>query len=237
MIDSQTILAIIPARGQSKQVPRKNIRAVNGKPLIAWTIEAARKSAYIDRLILSSEDAEIIRVAEKLGCEVPFVRPSELAADDTPGILPVLHAIENMPRKYDLVMLLQPTSPLRTTEDIDGCLAFFAQTTAPACVSVVRADKSPYWHYRVTGNDHLLQPLLPADLGDRPRQLLPETVLLNGAIYLARTPWLMKTRTFVTEQTSAYRMPKERSIDIDSELDFALLASLLKKPEQQNASG
>lgn len=117
------ILAIIPARGGSKGVPRKNIRDLAGKPLIAWTIEEAKKSKYITRLILSSEDEEIIEAAKKYGCEVPFVRPIELAQDNTPGIEPVLHAIEKCPG-YDYVLLLQPTSPLRTVEDIDGCIEF-----------------------------------------------------------------------------------------------------------------
>ncbi|MEH2097772.1 acylneuraminate cytidylyltransferase family protein, partial [Nostoc sp.] len=121
MIHGKKVLAIIPARGGSKAVPRKNIREIGGKPLIAWTIEEAKKSQYIDRLILSSEDDEIISIAQKWGCEIAFKRPVELAQDDTPGIAPVLHALNQLPI-YDYVVLLQPTSPLRQVIDIDGCI-------------------------------------------------------------------------------------------------------------------
>ncbi len=114
MIAGKTVLAIIPARGGSKGVPRKNIRLLAGKPLIVWTIDEAKKSKYIDRFILSSEDDEIIKIAREYGCEVPFKRPIELAQDDTPGIEPVIHAINTLEDKYDYVVLLQPTSPLRT---------------------------------------------------------------------------------------------------------------------------
>lgn len=118
-----TFLAIIPARGGSKGVPRKNIRNLAGKPLIAWTIEEAKKSKYINRVILSSDDNEIIEIAKNYNCEVPFVRPKNIAEDNTPGIDPVLHAIKQCPG-YDYVVLLQPTSPLRTVEDIDGCIRY-----------------------------------------------------------------------------------------------------------------
>lgn len=121
MINNKKILAIIPARGGSKGLPRKNIRELAGKPLIAWTIEAGRKSKYIDRLIVSSEDFEIIEVAKKYGAEIPFVRPKHLAEDESLGLDPVFHALRELPG-YDIVVLLQPTSPLRLTEDIDACI-------------------------------------------------------------------------------------------------------------------
>lgn len=116
-----TFLAVIPARGGSKGIPRKNIREIAGKPLIAWSIEEAKKSKYITKLILSSDDKEIIDVAKQYGCEAPFVRPKALAADETPGVDPILHAIEQCPG-YDYVVVLQPTSPLRTVENIDGAI-------------------------------------------------------------------------------------------------------------------
>ena len=119
-------IVIIPARGGSKGVPRKNIRELAGKPLIAWTIEAAKKSKYIDRLILSSEDPEIIEVAKAFDCEVPFVRPFELAQDDTPGIEVVLDAVKRCPG-YTHVLLLQPTSPFRTHKHIDAFIEDFNQ--------------------------------------------------------------------------------------------------------------
>jgi CMP-N,N'-diacetyllegionaminic acid synthase len=147
MINGKTILGIIPARGGSKGIPRKNLIIFGGKPLMAWTIEAGLQSHYIDRLILSSEDEEIIAVAREWGCEVPFIRPAELSRDDTPGIEPVIHAIKTLKTSYDYIILLQPTSPLRSAEDIDDCINYCIQAKAVSCVSVTVAQPSPYWMY------------------------------------------------------------------------------------------
>jgi CMP-N,N'-diacetyllegionaminic acid synthase len=219
MIDGKTILAIIPARGGSKGVPRKNIRQVGGKPLIAWTIHEAKHSKYIDRLILSSEDSEIIEVAQSLGCEAPFVRPAELARDDTPGIDPVIHAIDYFP-KYDIVVLLQPTSPLRNTADIDGCIKYFASKHANVCVSVTASKENPYWMYKF-GNLGTLQAVThPDTMPARRRQDLPAIYLLNGAVYVANCSWLREQKNFLSEETLGYVMPRERSLDIDTEEDL-----------------
>src|SRR5262245_25182815 len=122
MIDAKRVLGLITARGGSKGVPRKNVRPLGGKPLLAWTIEAARNAPVIDRLILSSDDAEIIEVARAWGCEVPFVRPPELATDTADSVEVVRHALSTLGEDYDYVVLLQPTSPLRTGEDIENCV-------------------------------------------------------------------------------------------------------------------
>jgi len=225
MIDGRSVLAVITARGGSKGVPRKNIRLVGGKPLIAWTIAAGLGSSYIDRLVLSSDDAEIIRVAESWGCEAPFVRPAELARDDTPGIAPVLHAIETL-GSYDYVVLLQPTSPLRSAADIDGCLEHCARSGFSACVSVTEPDKSPYWMYTLDAAGRM-QPLMEEGGGFTRRQDLPQVYSLNGAVYVADCRWLERNRTFISPETGAYRMPRERSIDIDSETDLAFANFIL----------
>lgn len=224
MINNKSVLAIIPARGGSKGVFKKNIRQVGGKPLIAWSITEAMKSRYIDKLILSSEDEEIIKVAEVNGCEVPFVRPYELALDDTPGIDPVLHAMEMLPG-YDYIVLLQPTSPLRTVEDIDQCIELCVSYSAQSCVSVTEPDKSPYWMYTIQ-KDGILEPLLSTPFVTR-RQDLPHVYSLNGAVYAAESQWLAQNKTFLTEGTLAYVMPKERSLDIDTELDLKICDFLL----------
>lgn len=224
MIADKSVLAVIPARGGSKGVPRKNIRDVAGKPLIAWTIEMAKKSQYIDRLILSSDDAEIIEVAQKWGCEVPFVRPATLAQDETPGIDPVIHAIQTLSEKYDLVVLLQATSPLRTVEDVDGCISQLVESGAKACVSVVEPDKSPYWMYRIDDNKRLV-PLL--EQGYERRQDLPETYALNGAVYVAECVWLESTKSFISPETTAYVMHESHSLDIDTETDLTISAFIL----------
>ncbi|VBB05531.1 acylneuraminate cytidylyltransferase [Lucifera butyrica] len=225
MIENKSVLAIIPARGGSKEIPRKNIAAVGGKPLIVWTIEAAQKSKYIDRLILSSDDDEIMTAARKWGCEVPFKRPPELARDDTPGIEPVLHALTSLPG-YDYVVLLQPTSPLRSPEDIDGCIELCVGHRANACVTVTEPDKSPYWMF-YTDKQGFLQPVLPMDTIASRRQDLPSVYALNGAVYVAHTSWLLKKKSFLTAETLAYKMPKKRSIDIDTETDLLFVSFLL----------
>ncbi|WP_018132198.1 acylneuraminate cytidylyltransferase family protein [Effusibacillus pohliae] len=225
MIEGKTVLAIIPARGGSKGVPRKNIRCVAGKPLVAWTIEEAKKSKYIDRLILSSEDPEIISIAREWGCEVPFVRPYELAQDDTPGIEPVLHAMQVLPEEYDYVVLLQPTSPLRTAQDIDGCIERCIQQSANACVTLTESEKSPCWMY-VLENDHRMTPLLVTETAPTRRQDAAKVYVLNGAVYVAKSDWLLKQRTFLTYETVGYLMPKERSLDIDTEFDMVLFEIL-----------
>lgn len=225
MIKGYTVLAIIPARGGSKGVPRKNIREIAGKPLIAWTIEAAKKSVYIDKLILSSEDREIIDVALRWGCEVPFVRPEELAKDDTPGMDPILHAIQKI-EKYDFVVLLQPTSPLRNTSDIDKCIELCLKKDSNACVSVSETEKSPYWMFTLEENNQMTPIFKDKETNVR-RQDLPTFVTLNGAVYVAKSDWLLVNKKFLTSETIAYEMPKERSIDIDSEFDLRIAEAML----------
>lgn len=227
MIGNKTVLAIIPARGGSKGVPRKNIREVAGKPLIAWTIESARKSKYIDRLILSSDDAEIIAVAREWGCDVPFVRPAELSQDDTPGIEPVIHAIKALPG-YDYVVLLQPTSPLRTVENIDKSIEICLGKHATACVSVTEPDKSPFWMFTVDA-DGKMRKLLESETSIACRQDLPPVYALNGAVYVADSRTIVETHTFVTETTVPYIMSKNNSIDIDTEEDLIVAEVFLKR--------
>lgn len=226
MIEGKKVLAVIPARGGSKGVPRKNIREVGGKPLIAWTIESAKKSSYIDRLIVSSEDAEIIDTCQKWGCEAPFVRPIELAQDDTPGVEPVLHAVETLNEKYDYVVLLQPTSPLRTTKDIDGCIELCHIQGASSCVTVCESAKSPYWMYRLDEKNSLCK-LFSGDFVNVRRQDLPKVYVLNGAVYVVTVEWLKHVKSLVGDTTQAYIMPSERSLDVDTEFDLQFLEYLL----------
>ena len=228
MIHGKKILGVIPARGGSKGLPGKNIRTLAGKPLIAWTIEEAKKSAFIDRLILSSEDQEIIRVAKVWDCEVPFVRPFELAADETPGIEPVLHALEALPESYDYVIVLQPTSPLRSVIDIDNCIRMSLEHGACSCVSVTEVDKSPYWMFKIDDTDRLT-PLFPGMSLTSRRQDLPVVYALNGAVYVAECSWLKENKTLVADETLGLVMPKERSVDVDTELDLHFLEFLLSR--------
>lgn len=220
------ILALIPARGGSKGIPRKNIKSIAGKPLIAWTIEAALCSRVLDAVVVSTEDEEIAEVARQWGAQVPFRRPAELARDDTPGINPVLHALEQLPN-FDAVLLLQPTSPLRTTEDIDACIGLAQDMQAPSVVSVSEPGKHPYWMYRL-GADQRLQTLIDVPPISR-RQELPPVYAVNGALYYIRADWLRQHHAFVTTETVAYVMPPERSVDMDTLLDWKLAEMLLKE--------
>lgn len=217
-------LGLIPARGGSKGIPRKNIRLMAGKPLIAWTIEAALCSTRLDAVVVSTDDEEIAEVSRAVGAQVPFIRPAELAADDTPGIDPVLHAMGMLPQ-YDAVLLLQPTSPLRTTEDIDGLLSLAAATGAKSVVSVCEPEDHPFWMYRL-GTDRRLERLIETPDIAR-RQDLPPVFALNGAMYFAHVDCLHRRRGFVGAETLGYPMPVERSVDIDGPLDWRIAELLL----------
>ena len=215
MINNKSVLAIITARGGSKGMLGKNMKPLVGKPLVGWTIDSAKKSKYIDRLILSSDNEEIIAYAKSIGCEVPFVRPAELAQDSTPGIAPVIHAIETLPEKYDYIVLLQPTVPFRSQEDIDGCIETCV-AKFKSCVTISET-KSPFWTY-IISEEGLLNPLL--GINDHRRQELPTAYIINGAVYVSERETLIANNTFLTLTTGAYVMPKNRSVDIDDELDL-----------------
>jgi CMP-N,N'-diacetyllegionaminic acid synthase len=230
MIRNKTVLAIIPARGGSKGLSGKNIKPVGGKPLIAWTIEAALASKFIDRVVLSSDDEDIINTAKHYGCEVPFVRPAELAQDDSPAIDTVLHALDHLPH-YDITVLLQPTCPLRSSNDIDTALTTMLSNNAKSCVSVTIPNKSPYWMYVVNGYQRL-KPLLDKEFTAKQRQDLPDVYILNGAIYTIYTDILFNTRNFVPDGTVPFIMPKERSVDVDYQMDLDFVEFLLHKYPQ-----
>lgn len=217
--------ALIPARGGSKGIPRKNIKYIGGKPLIAWTIETALRSKCLQSVVVSTEDPEIAEVALRAGAKVPFMRPLELAQDHTPGVDPVLHAIDLLPQ-FDSVLLLQPTSPLRTTADIDACLTLANERRAPSVVSVSEPDTHPYWTYRLA-EGQTLQPLLASAPVTR-RQDLPRVVAVNGALYFAKADWLRRNGSLVGRETLAYEMPRERSIDLDTLLDWKFAELLLR---------
>lgn len=224
--DGVKLLGLIPARGGSKGIPRKNIKLMAGKPLIAWTIEAALKSSRLASIVVSTDDQEISDVARSHGAEVPFMRPSVLAQDDTPGVDPVLHALEALP-EFDAVLLMQPTSPLRTVDDIEGCIQFAERTEAGCVVSVAQPTQHPYWMYRIDADQHL-RPFVAAEHVTS-RQELPPIYIANGALYFARREWLQSRRTFIAADTFGYVMPAERSVDLDSPLDWKLVELLLKE--------
>lgn len=229
MIGQRQVLAVIPARGGSKGLPGKNILPVGGKPLISYTIDAARSSPSIDRLILSSDDQAIMDAAREWGCEVPFRRPGALATDTATTIDVILHALDELPG-YEVVVVLQPTSPLRTGHDIDEACRVFLESGAPACVSVSPVEQSPYWMYTV-GERNRLQPVVPQRPASTRRQDLPTVYAPNGAVYIADAGWLREERAFITDETVPYVMPAARSIDIDNAEDLEAFRARLSQTD------
>jgi N-acylneuraminate cytidylyltransferase/CMP-N,N'-diacetyllegionaminic acid synthase len=231
MYKGKTILALIPARGGSKGVPRKNIKLLLDKPLIAYTIEAALQVDFIDKVIVSTDDLEIAQISREYGAEVPFLRPYELATDEARSIDVILHAMDWMEKKhgaFNLILLLQPTSPFRNSEDIKTALDIFFKKNAKAVVSVCEAEHSPLWMN--TLNDDLnMKDFIRKDILNKNRQELGKYYRINGAIYIAEWDYLKQNKTFFGDKTYAYIMPKERSIDIDTEMDFKFAEFLINR--------
>ena len=236
MVRAPTILGMIPARGGSKRLPRKNIASVGGRPLIGWTIAAALESGALDRIVTSTEDEEIAQVARSLGSEIPFLRPQELAGDSTSSMDVVLHMINELRDRGaylpEYLMLLQPTSPLRNAQDIRNVAEMAITRNADAVVSVSALHRHPDGMKTITA-DGRLKPFLTDLCACTRAQDLPPIYTLNGALYLARTRLLLAGKGFVEEYTYAYEMPVSRSIDIDSAWDL-YLADLIIRHGLQN---
>jgi CMP-N-acetylneuraminic acid synthetase len=224
-----TTLGIVTARGGSKGIPGKNLKLLVGKPLLAYTVEAALASQAIDRLMLSTDDAEIAEVGRALGCEVPFMRPAELARDETPHLPVILHAAGWMERhaayRPDAVLILQPTSPLRSADDIRASLALLEQSGADSVVSVspVSAHAHPLRMLRVNTQGEAVLFVTGQPVRERihRRQDLPEAWVLNGAIYACRTRVLRAAEpSLYGDRVVAYRMSAVRGLSIDDPRDW-----------------
>jgi len=229
MYKNKKIIAIIPARGGSKRVPRKNIRILAGKPLIAYTIEGAKNSKYISRILVSTEDKKISQISRKMGAEV-IARPKKLTKDTTPTIDVILHALNFLKGKEgyvpELVVLLQPTSPFRTSEDIDKSIELFMNTSnCLSLISVTEFENPPFWALKVEKNS--LKPVFGKKYFRMRHQDLLKTYRPNGAIFIAKPETLYKYKTFYTSKSIAYFMPVERSVDIDTEFDFLFAKFLI----------
>lgn len=230
------ILAIIPARGGSKGIPRKNIKMLNEKPLIAYTIEEAKKSIYIDRVIVSTEDSEIAQISKQFGAEIPYLRSEELARDNSPTIDCVIDMVkwlnENENYMPDYVCLLQCTSPLRTNKDIDGTIEKALNFNSDGSISVCEAEVNPYWTNIF--KEDILEYFIDEGKKITRRQDLPNIYRINGAVYVIKTNILLEKKTFETDNMSGYIMSIQKSIDIDSEMDFKF-AELIMRECENNA--
>lgn len=229
MFKEHNILALIPARGGSKGIPRKNIKVLHGSPLIAYTIAAARNSCYIDDVVVTTDSTEIAKIARDYGASVPFMRPPELADDCSKTIDAVIHAVETldgMGNTYDAVVLLQPTSPLRTSADIDCSIETFYSHGSLGVASVSEAIENPVLTRRIDSAG-VLHPLLSISSTVR-RQDMPKFYHVNGAIYINGVASLTR-ETSLNDNPIAYVMTAQRSVDIDCFDDFLQAESILEK--------
>ena len=227
MLQGMRVLGLIPARGGSKGLPGKNLRALGGKPLLTWSIDAALASDVVDAVVVSTDDQAIAAAALAAGAEVPFLRPARLAADDAKVLDAVLYTADRLSgegRPFDAVVLLQPTSPLRTSADIDAAVRRWGETGTASVVSVCPAEHSPLLAGTLGENGSMAGFMPPSSAVNR--QQLPVFHRLNGAVYVAGVEWLRRNGSFLGDDSFAYVMPVERSVDIDSETDFAFAECL-----------
>jgi len=225
-------VAIITARGGSKRLPDKNIKPLGGKPLIAWSVAAALGATSIRRTIVSTDDARIGDAARAAGAEVPFERPAELATDGAGHLEVLRHAIDWLEqdegRCPELICLLQPTSPLRLAEDIDGAVAVQLSTGADCVVSMCKVSKHPAIMYQLDASGAAAA-FYSGDSGKFRSQDYLDLYYLNGAIYVLRTDAFRARNRVLSDAPQAYVMPAERSVDIDDELDFVVAEALVAR--------
>lgn len=232
MIDGKKILAVIPARGGSKRLPSKNTLPIAGKPLIQWTIDAALKSKYVDYALVSTDCQEIARVSSDCGANVPFLRPALLATDEASSVDAVIHALEELKYRalnFDIVLLLQPTSPLRDANHIDEAVELFVKKAADVVISVCKAEHPPQWINYIPEDGSMVD-FLSTSTKNKRSQDFSNYYRLNGALYLAETEKFASSRTFfIDDKVYSYIMSNESSIDIDEKLDFEIAEVLLGK--------
>ena len=239
MTVSIRVLGVIPARGGSKGIPNKNIALVSGRPLLAYTAEAASGSRLLTRCVVSTDSPAIAGVARELGLDVPFTRPAELARDSTPSIPVLQHAVrwleENRGETFDAVMTLQPTSPLRRAGDIDGAIELLAASSADtdSVISFVDAgEKHPARMKFIDADGFVAEPPFAEMFEGQPRQMLPKIYLREGSIYLTRMHVLMQQNSLKGARCRAWIVPEERAINIDSPFDLFLAEQILMRSAQ-----
>ncbi len=228
------IVGAIFARGGSKGIPGKNIRKLCGKPLLTYAIETAKACPSINRVIVSTDDEEIAHVARMSGAEVPFMRPKELAQDNTPERLAWRHALaeltkeENSP-KIDCLVSLPTTSPLRAVEDVENCIKKLIETDADAVITIQETDRNPYFNMVVLDDEGVAHLAVKNNLGITRRQDAPHIFDMTTVAYALRPEFILKSDSMFDGKVVAVKVPRERAVDIDDELDFRLAEILMEK--------
>ena len=230
MIDGKRVLSVVTARGGSKGLPGKNMRQFGGKPLITWSIEQGLACDLVDSVVVSTDSPAIADVAARCGARVPFLRPAHLAGDTASNIDVLLHAIdhlESLGERYEYVVLLEPTSPLRDVSDISGALTLLADGAAESVVGVARAESAhPAFLMRI--EDGLLQPMSGSQpTGLRRQELTEEYFYIEGSVYASRVSSLRARKSFYHERTSPWIVDRYKAIEIDELSDFVAAQALL----------
>ena len=230
MLNGRQVIAVIPARGGSKSVPGKNIRSLGGKPLLAWSIEVAKQVSEIDRIIVSTDDAQIASVSRAHGAEV-YTRPPHLATDEAlviDALKDLLQTLQAEGETPEWVILLEPTCPLRTADDVRDCLKLVAQGEYDSVATFKDAELNPHRAWRLV--DGVPEVFIAGAVPWLPRQKLPKAYQLNGAVYVFRASLLaQEAKSLLVGKLGAVLMPRDRSQDIDDSVDFAIVEALLKK--------
>ena len=232
MFKSKTFLALIPARSGSVRLPRKNLLNLSGKPLIAWSIETALKSKYIDRIVVSTDDPEIAETSKRFGADVPFLRPPELATNDAKSIDVVIHALRYLETKlerFDYLLLLQPTSPMRTADHIDSAVEFLSEARIDAVIGVTEVDHPTEWT-NILPSDLSMDKFFDRNWIERCSQDLPTRYRINGALYLCNCERILKEKSmFFRNNVKAFVMDRAASVDIDTQFDLTIAQYLLSE--------
>lgn len=233
------IVGFIFARGGSKGVPNKNIRLLAGKPLIAYSIETARGSRLLDRVVVSTDSPEIAETARRFGAEVPFIRPGELAGDDTPEVLAWRHALWTLQeldgRKVDVLVSIPPTSPLRSVEDVDQCIRVYLESGADAVITIRNACRHPSFNMVVLDSEGWAGLVMPLDRAIGRRQDAPMVYDMTTVAYVARPEYVIRTESILNGRIKTVIVPEERALDIDTELDFRIAEFLLEFRNREKA--
>jgi len=228
-VQEMNILGIIPARGGSKGIPKKNIKKLNGKSLIEYTLIEAKKSKLLSDVIVSTDDKTILKISEKHSVNV-LSRPKKLSTDSSTTTSVLFHTLNKLKKSKsvpDIIVLLQPTSPLRNSIDIDNAITIFLNNSCDSVVSVTKSQHSPFWIYKTTKTGHII-PILKNSVKFTRRQDSPLFYHLNGAIFVTKTTSFFKNCSMFGKKILPYIMPYERSIDIDKNIDLKIAEFLLK---------